>query len=68
MTTTLLGVVIVAVTLTKACAPDNLMKQRQAVVDLCEVRGGIPILNDAGDNIVRCDFPPMVGPPQVERK
>ena len=63
-----LAVVILAVTLTKACASDDRMKQRQEVVTLCEVRGGIPILNDLGDNILRCDFPPTVGAPQVERK
>jgi len=63
-----LGVVVFAVTLTKMCATDEQMKQRQEVVNLCEVRGGIPIINDAGDNIVRCDFPPLVSAPQVERK
>lgn len=37
-------------------APDAQMKQRP-IVDLCEARGGVPIVNDLGDNILRCDFP-----------
>jgi len=50
------------------CVAPETMKQRQEVVNLCEARGGIPILNDMGDNIVNCAFPPVAGGPlTVER-
>jgi hypothetical protein len=51
------------------CAPnaEELLKQRQQTVDLCETRGGIPIINDQGTNILRCDFPGVVVPPRVEK-
>lgn len=51
------------------CAPASYdqMKQRQEIVNLCEARGGIPILNQSGDKMDRCDFPPIVGNPRIER-
>lgn len=61
-----LEIAVVAVTLTKGCASPEIMKQRQDVVNLCEARGGIPILNDLGDNMVNCAFPPGA-PLSVER-
>jgi len=65
----LLGLAVLAVTLTNyTCQSPEVMKARQETVDLCQARGGIPILNNAGDNIVNCAFPPVSGGPlTVER-
>lgn len=39
--------------------PPEIVQQRQALVDLCVERGGIPILDAPGQQMVRCDFPPV---------
>lgn len=69
---TLVSVVLVSVTLIPSCVDGTnerpeILQQRQETVDLCQARGGVPILNDLGTNIVRCDFPPTARPPEVER-
>ena len=49
------------------CEPSDVMAQRQAVVNLCEARGGIPIINDDGDNITNCVLPMPGAPLNVEK-
>jgi len=49
------------------CTAPEITRQQQEVVNLCEARGGIPVLDTWGSSMVRCDFPPIYTIPQVEK-
>lgn len=49
------------------CATPAIQTQRQEIVNLCEARGGVPILSTMGTYLERCDFPPVAGALQVEK-
>lgn len=59
-----LTIILVAVTVLSMDQCGNQIRretvqQRQDLVNLCEQRGGIPILNAYGTAMERCEFPPV---------
>ena len=60
----LLVVAVVTVLNNGECGPgsvnDAQVKQQQQLVNLCEERGGIPVMEpNYGAYMLRCDFPPV---------
>lgn len=47
---------------------DRVLKRQQELIQLCQDRGGIPILNWDGNQLERCDFPVVVVRPEVVEK